>query len=178
MAVLLLLLDISVLPLVVVVVVDDFVPETAITVGSGLDNAEAVVLCNSVENNPILLGLLFFDCGGGLLIVSKRPIGYCKYMFVGFVLCTVVCTMLRQSGVFGCSCCVVDVDVVSKSWIPLHAGSINCRERIIVPVLKRDITTQPTTIASLHRSSSYGSWSVVLCIVWSKEQKIGHLIEV
>ena len=91
MAVLLLLLDISVLLLVVVVVVvvvvDDFVPETAITVGSGLDNAEAVVLCNSVENNPILLGLLFFDCGGGLLIVSKRPIGYCKYMVVGFVLC-------------------------------------------------------------------------------------------
>ena len=81
MAVLLLLLDISVLPLVVVVVVDDFVPE-AITVGSGLDNSEAdtpaVVLSNSVENNPILFGLLFFGCGGGLLIVSKRPIGYCK----------------------------------------------------------------------------------------------------
>ena len=87
MAVLLLLLDISVLPLVVVVVADDFVPVTATTVGSGLDNAEAVVLCNSVENNPILFDLLFFGCGGGLLIVSKRPIGYCKYMVVGLVLC-------------------------------------------------------------------------------------------
>lgn len=57
---LLLLLDVSVLPLVVVVV-DDFVP-VAITVGSGLDaelDTPAVVLCNSVENNPILFGVLF-----------------------------------------------------------------------------------------------------------------------